>query len=67
MSTTTVATSVSMRHSVTTAYRTLGNLIRRLPNQQQAGALKQLREGFRKNADATEDQIPALLEVSALP
>jgi len=57
--------SVPNSLSVTSAYRTLGTLIRRLPQQQREGARKQLRNDFRKNADAEESQIPSLLEVSS--
>lgn len=50
--------------AVASAYRTLAQLIRRLPHQQRAGARNQLRGDFRKNAGAAVETIPALLEVA---
>ena len=43
--------SVSQSSIVIGTYRALAELVRRLPGKQQPGAWRQLREGYRKNAD----------------
>lgn len=48
--------------SVTNAYRTLAALIRRLPKHQQPEAFVELRQSFRKNANADTSAIPNLLK-----
>jgi hypothetical protein len=48
--------------SVTNAYRTLAALIRRLPKHQQPAAFSELRQSFRKNANADKSDIPNLLQ-----
>ncbi|KAL7468272.1 hypothetical protein ACHAXS_008492 [Conticribra weissflogii] len=45
--------SASQHSIVINTYRSLAKLVRRLPNKQQTGAWKQLRDGYRKNADET--------------
>ena len=57
---------MSTKMSVTSAYRTVRTLIRRLPEQQQEGAQKQLYTEFRKYEHASSVEIPALLEVSSV-
>lgn len=51
-------------NNVTSVYRTLGRLIRQLPDQQIPGARKQLRDDFRKHANADAERIPSLIEVA---
>eukprot|EP00586_Coscinodiscus_wailesii_P017428 CAMPEP_0172497180 /NCGR_PEP_ID=MMETSP1066-20121228/96290_1 /TAXON_ID=671091 /ORGANISM="Coscinodiscus wailesii, Strain CCMP2513" /LENGTH=138 /DNA_ID=CAMNT_0013269807 /DNA_START=120 /DNA_END=536 /DNA_ORIENTATION=- len=46
------------------AYRTLFSLVQRLPNPQRKGALKQLRQEFRRHATEAEENIPGLLKVA---
>ena len=41
---------------VINTYRSLAKLVRRLPEKQQPGALKQLRDGYRKHADETSSE-----------
>ena len=56
--------STTTQMTVTSAYRTLRTLIRRLPKQQQPGAQKQLYSEFRKYQHASSSEVPSLLEVS---
>ena len=56
-----------MAHSptaVTSAYRALAVLIRRLPKEQRPKAFSELRGGFRKNANVNQEEIPALLQAA---
>lgn len=41
---------------VINTYRSLAKLVRRLPDKQQSGAWKQLRDGYRKHADETSSE-----------
>ena len=41
---------------VINTYRSLAKLVRRLPEKQQTGALKQLRDGYRQHADETSSE-----------
>jgi len=41
---------------VINTYRSLAKLVRRLPEKQQTGAWKQLRDGYRKHADETSSE-----------
>eukprot|EP00985_Skeletonema_marinoi_P030789 scaffold33891_cov66-Skeletonema_marinoi.AAC.1 len=41
---------------VINTYRSLAKLVRRLPEKQQTGALKQIRDGYRKHADETSSE-----------
>mmetsp|Transcript_8029 Transcript_8029/g.10158 ORF Transcript_8029/g.10158 Transcript_8029/m.10158 type:complete len:161 (-) Transcript_8029:49-531(-) len=48
---------------VINTYRSLAKLVRRLPEKQQTGALKQLRDGYRKHADeASSEKIADLIQ-----
>ena len=58
-----IAAAVSQSSIVISTYRNLAKLVRRLPQKQQPGALRQLREGYRKNANETSpEKIASLIE-----
>ena len=55
--------AVSQSSIVISTYRSLARLVRQLPDKQQLGAWKEMREGYRKNAKETSpDKISHLIE-----
>eukprot|EP00814_Leptocylindrus_danicus_P006000 CAMPEP_0116016840 /NCGR_PEP_ID=MMETSP0321-20121206/7710_1 /TAXON_ID=163516 /ORGANISM="Leptocylindrus danicus var. danicus, Strain B650" /LENGTH=89 /DNA_ID=CAMNT_0003486955 /DNA_START=25 /DNA_END=295 /DNA_ORIENTATION=+ len=54
--------SSSTRAASLSAYRQLISLIKALPESQQPHAMKQLRDGFVRNRDAPESDVPSLLK-----
>ncbi len=55
--------ALSQSSIVISTYRSLAKLVCRLPEKQQSGAWRELREGFRKNTDETSpDAIANLIE-----
>ncbi len=55
--------AVSQSSIVISTYRSLAKLVCRLPEKQQSGAWRELREGFRKHTDETSpDRIVTLIE-----
>lgn len=56
--------ATASQHSVVLGtYRTLAKLVCRLPEKQQSGAWRQLREGYRKNADeSSPEKISSLID-----
>ena len=48
--------AVNQSSIVIGTYRSLAQLVRRLPEKQQSGAWRQLREGYRNNADETSPE-----------
>mmetsp|Transcript_30234 Transcript_30234/g.54748 ORF Transcript_30234/g.54748 Transcript_30234/m.54748 type:complete len:170 (-) Transcript_30234:77-586(-) len=50
------ASQLSQSSIVIGTYRALAHLVRRLPEKQQPGAWRQLRDGYRKNADETSPE-----------
>ena len=55
--------AASQSSAVIGTYRILAKLVRRLPEKQQPGGWRQLREGYRKNAsEASPEKIDQLLE-----
>ena len=55
------AAAATQRATVLSTYRILSRLVRWMPESKQAAGLKELREGYRKNIAAKEDQIPDLI------
>jgi len=55
--------ALSQSSIVISTYRSLAKLVCRLPEKQQSGAWRELREGFRKHTDETSpDRIVTLIE-----
>lgn len=55
------AATATQRTTVLSTYRILTRLVRCMPESKQAPALKELREGYRKNVAAPQDKIQDLI------
>ena len=55
------AAAASQRATVLSTYRILSRLVRCMPEGKQAAGLKELREGYRKNIAAAEDEVQDLI------
>ena len=55
------ATAATQRTTVLSTYRILSRLVRCMPESKQAPALQELREGYRKNISAPQDQVDELI------
>ena len=53
--------AASQRTTVLSTYRILSRLVRCMPESKQAAGLKELREGYRKNIAAKEDEVQDLI------
>ena len=53
---------MSQRAVVLNTYRTLARLVGSLPESKQVASLSQLREGYRSNADAPEEDVQDLIK-----
>ena len=55
------AAAATQRTTVLSTYRILSRLVRCMPESKQAPALQELREGYRKNLSAPQDQVDELI------
>eukprot|EP00563_Minutocellus_polymorphus_P021121 CAMPEP_0197718922 /NCGR_PEP_ID=MMETSP1434-20131217/2883_1 /TAXON_ID=265543 /ORGANISM="Minutocellus polymorphus, Strain CCMP3303" /LENGTH=154 /DNA_ID=CAMNT_0043303617 /DNA_START=22 /DNA_END=486 /DNA_ORIENTATION=- len=55
------AAAATPRTTVLSTYRILSRLVRCMPESKQAPALQELREGYRKNISAPQDQVQDLI------